>query len=187
MEIFILTIIFIGLGISIYSLNKYRNLYKSFYLVVHEEEIFKKYNDLKKSLKIKKDEKSKKEILKEIKKLNDLYFIDDFEVGIIKIDRSEKSQILAKDFLDQLDKAFSMGVGGIILLFIAIIYFQIKTLNYPTGARILGVSLLFLMVLFVFLSIKFDHKKRLAKILIVFTFIIYFASIYLMSCGADLF
>jgi len=126
-------------------------------------------------------------LAKEIENFNESYLIDDFEVGYLKINKNEKSQTLARDFLGQLNKAFSVGVGGLILLFIVIVYFQIKTLYDPTGARILGASLLFLMILFVFLSIKFDHKKRLAKILIVFTFIIYFASIYLMSCGADLF
>jgi hypothetical protein len=187
MEDLIFIFIFIGLALSIYSLNKSRNLYKSFYMAVNEKELLKKYNDLMKRRNLEKDKKAKKILDKEIKNFNDSYLIDDFEVGYLKLDKNEKSIKLAMDFLNQLNKSFIVGVWGLILLFITIIYFQIKTLTNPTGARILGVSLLFLMVLFVFLSIKFDHKKRLVKTLIICTCIIYLASVYLMGCGADLF
>jgi len=192
-ELLIYTLPLVGLVLLIVSFSRSRNVYKALYSETNIEEIKKNYNELVSQLKTENNPKQRKALIKEIKKLLSYFNIDgsDFNVAtygnfLNHSIRPSQRKDLYKALLEQFDSSFKIGVSGFILVFISIVFYEIQTLVDPTPARIIGLILLFSMFLFVFLSMKFDHRAKLAKTFIVITVIAYIAMIYLMSCGAEL-
>jgi hypothetical protein len=192
LEIFILFLAFVGLALLMASFFKSKDIYKALYTKTNTEEINKNYDELISKLKKENNPKQRKVLNKEIRKL--LYY---FDLGddddksaisgnyfkIISYFKGRSSSDLHEYLLTQLRLSFNLGVSGFILVFISIVVFEIKIMVIPTPERIIGMALLFSLFFFVFLSIKFDNRKKVVYIFIAITIIVFIAALYLLWIG----
>lgn len=112
--------------------------------------------------------------------------VENFNNSGDKNNKNNNSIVLFSELLDHYYKTFRLNIICFVLIVLgsALVFVKLKPVN-NYFAWILGIVLFYLIFLFVFIAIEFDHKKKIAVTFTILSFLTFFICGFFLMFGTD--